>query len=369
MIRQRDIEPASAAEGASGSRGRSVIAVIGIDRYQGWRRLTNAVGDARGAAALFQRLGFDLIATLFDDEATGQAIEGLARDDLKQLGPDDSLVLFYAGHGSTQRHRLGTQMVETGYLIPSDASDRVATWIELEGWLRAVARLPARHILVILDACHSGLALGPIIKWRDAGAHERAPLSTLRMRRSRRIITSALDDQVALDSGPVPGHSLFTGCLIEALTHGIDAGDGLTITSSQLGHYLQHRVGTYPGARQTPDFGAFDFDDRGELVIDLKPEGWDEVTTQDPRPPSSSELSDEHTYTEPDVPIGPVDPGASDTFIGPPPPVAEAPLAVPSPMPSGPRPRAKKRWLTGELLVSIASAALALGLFVYELLR
>jgi hypothetical protein len=158
-----------------------VIAAIGIDRYLGWPRLTNAVADARGAVALFERLGFEQVTEpLLDGAATGKALEGLVKDDLKKLGPDDSLVLFYAGHGGTRAHRLGDQVIKTGHLIPADASDRAATWIELDGWLRAVSLLPARHILVILDACHSGIALGPIIKWRASPRRDRFAMSGFR---------------------------------------------------------------------------------------------------------------------------------------------------------------------------------------------
>src|SRR5262249_30966422 len=211
-------------------------------------------------------------APLLDDRATGKAIQSLVTDGLMTLGPDDSLVLFYAGHGGTRKHRLGNEVIKTGYLIPVDASaspDKASTWIDLEGWLRAVSLLPARHILVVLDACHSGVALDPIIKWRDIGSWQDAPLAALQARRSRRIITSALDDQVALDSGPVRGHSLFTGCLLEGLTGGIRGDRGAVTTGSELGLYVQQRVQTYPGARQTPDFGTFAFDDRGEMAIPL----------------------------------------------------------------------------------------------------
>jgi hypothetical protein len=52
----RDIVLASATP-LTGA-GRSVIVTIGIDRYRHWRALDNAVGDALGAAALFERLGF-----------------------------------------------------------------------------------------------------------------------------------------------------------------------------------------------------------------------------------------------------------------------------------------------------------------------
>jgi uncharacterized caspase-like protein len=256
--------------------GRRVMAVVAVDRYHHWPRLTNAVSDASGAAALFKRLGFEQVTEpLFDERATGKAIQELVTDDLMVLGPEDSLVLFYAGHGGTRKHRLGDQEINAGYLIPVDAAaapNKVATWIELEGWLRAVSLLPAKHILVVLDACHSGIALAPILKWRDVGTWRGTPLSTLQARRSRRIITSALDDQVALDSGPVTGHSLFTGCLIEGLTHGIPRRDNRVTTGSELGLYVQRRVETYPGSQQTPDFGTFAFDDRGEMLIPLATE-------------------------------------------------------------------------------------------------
>ncbi|HEX3766220.1 MAG TPA: caspase family protein [Kofleriaceae bacterium] len=252
------------------ARGRGVVAVIGIDRYPHWPALSNAVHDAVGTARLFQRLGFESATEpLLDGRATGAALRSLVTDELAALRPDDRLVVFYAGHGGVRTHHLGDRVIKTGYLIPVDGSDagKVSSWIELEGWLRAISLLPPRHILVILDACHSGIALDPVLRWRDVGGAEAAPRSALSARRSRRIITSALDDQIACDGGPVHGHSLFTGCLIEALTGGLAARPGGMTTGSELGVYLQRRVESYPGSRQTPDFGTFAFDDRGEMLI------------------------------------------------------------------------------------------------------
>src|SRR5215510_6943147 len=90
-VSERDIEVASASKGAVGSAGRNVIAVIGIDHYHHWQRLSNAVRDATGAASLFRRLGFEEVtAPLLDERATGKAIQSLVTDDLIALGPDDS---------------------------------------------------------------------------------------------------------------------------------------------------------------------------------------------------------------------------------------------------------------------------------------
>ncbi|HWO24833.1 MAG TPA: SUMF1/EgtB/PvdO family nonheme iron enzyme [Kofleriaceae bacterium] len=295
MNETRDVEPAPipilVSEATHAAAGRRVIAAVGIDRYHHWRPLSNAERDARGAVALFRRLGFeDAVPPLLGDAATGRAIDALVTDDLRTLAPEDSLVLFYAGHGGTRRNHVGGEEIKTGYLIPVDASDspdEAVTWIELESWLRAVALLPPKHILVILDACHSGIALDPIVRWRDSGEWRDLPLSTLRMRRSRRIITSALDDQVALDSGPVHGHSLFTGVLIEAFTGGLRPEGRRAISGSELGLYVQQRVEKYPRSRQTPDFGSFDFDERGEMVIPLASDGpeLDDAPSPPPPPP------------------------------------------------------------------------------------
>jgi uncharacterized caspase-like protein len=276
----RDVASSEGRPPRTAREGRAYVAVIGIDRYRTWNRLYNAVSDAKGALKLFAGLGFELVApALFDESATGDALRRLVVDDLSGLNENDSLVLFFAGHGHTVARTYGGASVRDGYLIPADGDrpgGRAATWIRLESWLTEITRIPAKHILVILDACHSGLALGPILQWRSRGMENarREPLEQLRARRSRRIITSALDDQLAMDGGPVPGHSLFTGCLIEAMTGGLVASAGHQIvTGSEIGHYVQRRVSEYPGSAQTPDFGALELDDRGELLVHLQREG------------------------------------------------------------------------------------------------
>jgi uncharacterized caspase-like protein len=253
--------------------GRKVVAVVGIDRYHAWPTLNNAVSDAKGALGVFLRLGFEQITEpLIDGAATADAIRHLATDELATLSGDDSLVLFVAGHGHTQTRTLQSGSVQTGYLIPVDGDrpkGRAATWIRLDTWLSDVARLPARHILVILDACHSGIALGSLIKWRSGGASRDDSLDELRRRQSRRVITSALANQHAMDGGPIDGHSLFTGCLIEGLTGGLARHGRHEATASEIGVYVQQRVTSYPGSLQTPDFGTLELDNRGELVVPI----------------------------------------------------------------------------------------------------
>jgi hypothetical protein len=146
-------------------------------------------------------------------------------------------------------------------------------YVKLDDFLESVATLPARQVLVILDSCHSGFAVGGSMKsFRSQTRYA----NDLASRVSRRVITSAMRDQLARDDGPLPGHSLFAGTLVDGLNWGktdLD-GNGL-VTSSEIGLYLQQQVGQASASKQTPDFGSFHLDDRGELVIPLNNQTFD----------------------------------------------------------------------------------------------
>ncbi len=256
-------------------RGRNIVAVIGIDNYQQLQILHNAVSDAKGIRALFvKQLGFqEITQPLYNEQATRGAITSMVIDQLgSQLEPDDNLVFFFAGHGYTDTRTVGTTTKETGYLIPvgGAAPDqrKFSTYLRLDAFLEDIASLPAMHILVILDACHSGFALGESVQVLRGGTQRYS--DDLSKRMSRRVIASAMSDQPALDNGPVSGHSLFTGTLVEALAHGKADNDNKGfVTSSEMALYVQKQVATWSNSQQTPDFGSFELDNRGELVISL----------------------------------------------------------------------------------------------------
>ena len=256
------------------------IAVVGINRYR-HSPLRNAVNDARGVLDAFMKLGFEpAVAPLLDEAATGDAVFDLVKTELRcKLGRDDSLILFFAGHGRTDTIAFDDGPPNAkGYLLPVDADHRPRTWLDLTDWLDRVSALPPRHILVILDSCYSGVALDRDTHFRHQGPPPAAssdPSSdALRMRRSRRVITSALGNELARDTGPVPGHSLFAGCLIEAVLGGMSARTGKsTTTGSYLGAYVQDQVRESADARQNPDFGTLAGDHRGELVLPLAKRG------------------------------------------------------------------------------------------------
>lgn len=302
------------ATGAEGTSGRLVLAVIGIDDYKHWQTLDNAVSDAVGfQQALVEKAGFTVpIEPLLNADATKSSIMAFVQDRLHQkLEADDQLILFFAGHGQTRVTTVADTQRESGYLVPVDApsageDELWSAYIPIEEFLRAVDELPARHILVVLDACHSGFALGSAVEKMRGTEDYRNVLS---QQISRRAITSARKDQLASDRGPLPNHSLFTGSFVDGLTWGkIDTDANGLVTSSEIGLYLRQSVGQASDSQQTPDFGAFGIDARGELTISLNNQSFSALTARamnalnHGRHTELAELNEQLAATRPDDP-------------------------------------------------------------------
>lgn len=75
------------------------------------------------------------------------ALDGLR----KKLGPEDNLVLFYAGHGYWDAE------TETGYWIPKNGrKSSTADWFRNTTLTDQLRTINSRHTLLIADACFSG---------------------------------------------------------------------------------------------------------------------------------------------------------------------------------------------------------------------
>lgn len=197
-------------------RGTFHLLAIGINRYRHWPRLATAVNGARDLARLLaDDYGFGSITTLIDEQATRAAIIGELRRLVDILGFDDSLLVYFAGHGHLDRQ------TQTGAWIPVDALieeegrnyDAPASWLQ-NGTVRDYLRsCKARHILVVSDSCFAGdflrgtRELPPTID--DAYVRQGFRL------RSRQVLTAGGMQPVT--DGGLPGHSVFTGFLLHTL--------------------------------------------------------------------------------------------------------------------------------------------------------
>jgi uncharacterized caspase-like protein len=132
----------------------------GIDRYQNLpadRQLQNAVKDAKGVEEILRKnYQFDKIITLNNEQATKDRIMEVLTEELPaQMGRNDALFLFWAGHGNQEKSDYG----EIGYLIPYDgASDKIRKNVTMAEIRDTISKkIPAKHVFYVMDACYSGL--------------------------------------------------------------------------------------------------------------------------------------------------------------------------------------------------------------------
>ncbi|MBL7759792.1 MAG: caspase family protein [Sediminibacterium sp.] len=119
----------------------------------------------------------------------------------ENLDPDDNLIIFYAGHG------IWVDKDKKGYWLLTDAQrNDVNTWLPNKEVLGMIAEVPARHTLLITDACFSG----SVFKTRGLSAEAPAALREMSEKISRVAITSGNDSEV-------PDESVFMKHLIKAL--------------------------------------------------------------------------------------------------------------------------------------------------------
>ncbi len=235
--------------------------VIGIDKYANAPPLGYACNDAMAVAeALETSFAFpkENITCLLNQDATGNAIRSsyLAFSDCR-TGPDDRLVVFYAGHGHTRQSHRG----ETGFLVPVEGNiDNLASLLRWDDLTRNAELIPAKHVLFVMDACYGGLALA-----RGMTGGRVRFLQDMLQRFSRQVLTAGKADEVVADSGgPLQGHSVFTGHLLEGLAGKAEYGDGV-ITASTLMSYTYNHVATDSHSHQTPHYGFLEGD--GDFIF------------------------------------------------------------------------------------------------------
>lgn len=233
---------------------KTYAVVIGIDQYQNLppdRQLHNAVRDAKGVAKVLQHnFRFDKIVHLYDRQATKDRILELLTEELpRMMGPEDSLFIFWAGHGNQEETPEG----DIGYLIPYDGStDKIRTNITMTEIRDTISKkIPAKHVFYVMDACYSGLLTTRSVDTKSR--RDLAYIKSITKERVRQVLTAGSKGEEVLDGGP-KGHSVFTGRLIEALEA---AGD--FITANEIQAILKEKV--YGDARgrgkaQTPGFGT-----------------------------------------------------------------------------------------------------------------
>jgi formylglycine-generating enzyme required for sulfatase activity len=228
--------------------------VIGIDGYQSTDvpALTGAVRDAENVAAELRKQGFE-VKVLLNEKATGVRIREVLGDEMpNRLGPEDRLLVFFAGHGVSTGEGDGA----IGYLLPVDGSrakprSRGIPMTELAGWFNDYK---CKHVMFVADACYSGLALST--RALGLSPAQSDYLREITRQPVRMIMTAGGKGQ---EANEWQGQGLFTRFFLEAIRGGADADRDGIVTSDEVAAYVKPNVTqtamTYLRARQTPLVG------------------------------------------------------------------------------------------------------------------
>jgi uncharacterized caspase-like protein len=154
----------------------------------------------------------------------------------KALQPEDSLLVYYAGHGWLD------EQADEGYWLPVEAvMDNPVDWISNATITSAVKAIPARHVLVVADSCFSGkLTRGVRVTIRGSGYMER-----MASKRSRTVMTSGGMEPV-LDAGG-GDHSVFAKAFLGVLRENRVSVDTTTL-------FVAIRRQVMLAADQTPEY-------------------------------------------------------------------------------------------------------------------
>lgn len=249
--------------GKKGYYDKSWAVVIGINDYDRWPRLEYAVNDAQSVSKKLKAAGFDEVIEILDKDATRAKILSLLGDQDQlpaKVRENDRLVIFFAGHGQTEKLAGGEQ----GYIIPVDASmtGYFSSAISMEQVRDLSKRIPAKHILYAMDSCYSGLGFS-----RASGIDPKVSgyIEVVANRRSVQMITAGGRGEQAMEKN---GHGIFTEYLLRGLDGEADSNNDGVITASELGAYVPPRVSNASNNRQTPLFGRLDGE--GEMLFIYK---------------------------------------------------------------------------------------------------
>lgn len=193
-------------------KGHYWALLIGIEKYKdsSISTLRTPVNDVTELAKILKaRYGFtdERITVLLDEKATRESIEGTLYRLGQEVGPDDSLLIYYAGHGHMDA---GTR----GFWIPADGKGlSPGTWINNAVIRDAISGMRAKHVYLVADSCFSGtlFAAGRSLPPEDDEKY----FQRLHGSKSRWGLTSGMNEPVADDGKD--GHSIFAYFFLKAL--------------------------------------------------------------------------------------------------------------------------------------------------------
>ena len=223
---------------------KSYALLMGVSKYQNLSPLPLVKNDLDRLSTVLVKLGFTVIR-VEDEKLTLANVKSPQTFFEKVAGitEDDRLLVFFAGHGY---HRDEGGRVR-GYLALTNGRNGEGNGpnaIAMDDFVAWTQRIPAKHLLVLLESCFSGLAVrARNIDVQVMGASEPDPVVLYRLSNARgRYLVMAGDDTQRVPMSTEWNGGLFAQGIVEGLKGKADRdGDGF-VTARELYPWLRTYV-------------------------------------------------------------------------------------------------------------------------------
>lgn len=212
--------------------------------------ITDLGQPVKDASELYNTLtklyNFELPNVVFLKNPTKSEIIGTLHSFRSLIGPNDNLLIFYAGHGYWD------EGMGIGYWLPKDANkNNPVNWLPNTDLTNYLGAIKTRHTLLIADACFSG----GIFKTRSAFSNTYA-VEKLYQLNSRKAITSGTLTEV-------PDKSAFFQYFIKNLKENTSE----YLPAEQL--FSQMRIAVINNSANVPQFGTIQNvgDEGGDFIF------------------------------------------------------------------------------------------------------
>ncbi|WP_317899317.1 caspase family protein [Aurantibacillus circumpalustris] len=222
--------------------GKYYALLIGINAYSGfWKPLKNATNDAMSIEKLLtDNYKFEVFKTLYDKQATRDAIIKELEWLVKTVGENDNVLIYYSGHGEFKKE------LNKGYWVPVDATTAsTSNYISNSDIQTFLAGIPSKHTLLVSDACFSGDIFRGSVTSAAFENTDKYYQKTYDLKSRQAISSGGLEP--VMDGGK-DSHSVFAYYLIQALT----TNTSKYFDASQLFSKIKIPVGN--NSEQSPDF-------------------------------------------------------------------------------------------------------------------
>lgn len=232
---------------------KKYILAIGIDKYESWPMLSNAVYDVEEfKKVMSEKYNYpeENITMITNEEATKQGILNAFRKMIEKVKPNDNLIIYFSGHGHFD------PVLKEGYWIPVGAKKgEDADYIPNGYLVTLLNRIDSKHTFLIADACFSGSLFGQ---------SSRGFAETAANTKSRWGLTSGRLEYVS--DGSSGTHSPFSKHLLEFLKN----NQKEKVPVSELVQYIKINVGNeseqIPVGNPLKNVG----DEGGEFIFEFK---------------------------------------------------------------------------------------------------